>query len=62
MVNALRHLHSKNAHHGDIRPQMVGINKKRGSYELLDRLNDTNSIEQNQINKIIGDKDIYMSP
>lgn len=61
-LSALNSLHSKNLHHGDVRPMLIGHDKNNGQYSLLDRFKDPSPLEKAQINNLIAKKDIYMSP
>ena len=55
-------MHSKNLTHGDIRPSLIGHDKNKGSYQLLDRFKDPSPLERAQTNNLLNNKDLYMSP
>jgi serine/threonine protein kinase len=66
-LRGLDFIHSRGLAHGDIRPELIGCEKDKGSKSishsnLLDRLVDQSSIEKAQTNRLINKKQLYMSP
>ena len=66
-LNGLDFLHSKKLAHGDIRPQLIGANRMNSGqevnkFELLDRLADPSPLVKCQINNMMNNKELYMSP
>jgi len=66
-LHGLDYLHVQNLAHGDIRPQLISAEKvgnvsSPNQFKLLDRLNDPSPIERAQINNLMNNKEIYMSP
>lgn len=66
-LHGLDYLHSKNLAHGDIRPQLISAGKvgsvtNPNQFKLLDRLADPSPIERTQINNIMNNKELFMSP
>jgi len=62
LLSALQTVHQRNFAHGDIRPQLIGFDKTRNHFELLDRLADTTPVERCQTNHLVNNKDLFMSP
>lgn len=66
-LHGLDYLHVKNLAHGDIRPQLISAEKignvtSPNHFKLLDRLNDPSPIERAQINNVMNNKELFMSP
>ena len=61
-LSALNAIHQRGLSHGDIRPQLIGYDKSRNHFEILDRLADPTPIERCQTNNLVNKKDIYLSP
>ena len=66
-LHGLDYLHSKKLAHGDIRPQLISADKvgsvtSPNQFKLLDRLSDPSPIERAQINNIMNNKELFMSP
>ena len=66
-LRGLDFIHSRGLAHGDIRPELIGCEKDKGSKSishsnLLDRLVDQSSIERAQTNRLMNKKQLYMSP
>ena len=66
-LNGLDFLHNKKLAHGDIRPQLIGANRMNSGqevnkFELLDRLADPSPLTKCQINNMMNNKELYMSP
>lgn len=66
-LHGLDYLHSKNLAHGDIRPQLISAEKvgsvtSPNQFKLLDRLSDPSPIERAQVNNIMNNKELFMSP
>lgn len=66
-LHGLDYLHSQNLAHGDIRPQLISAEKvgsvaSPNQFKLLDRLSDPSQIERAQINNIMNNKELFMSP
>lgn len=66
-LHGLDYLHVKNLAHGDIRPQLisaerVGNTATPNHFKLLDRLSDPSPIERAQINNVMNNKELFMSP
>jgi serine/threonine protein kinase len=66
-LHGLDYLHVQNLAHGDIRPQLISAEKvgnvsSPNQFKLLDRLSDPSPIERAQINNLMNNKEIFMSP
>ena len=66
-LRGLDYIHSRGLAHGDIRPELIGCEKDKGSSSishsvLLDRLADQSSIERAQTNRMLNKKQLFMSP
>lgn len=61
-LSGLGALHSKGVHHGDVRPQTVGIDRAQAKIKLIDRLADSTPLEKIQQNNIVAKKALYISP
>ena len=66
-LNGLDYLHSKKLAHGDIRPQLISANRmnsgqEANKFELLDRLADPSPLTKCQINNMMNNKELFMSP
>ena len=69
MLKGLDYIHSRSISHGDIRPQLIGIDKQpqedgqlmEKDY-ILDRLADPSPLERIQSQNIILKRELYMSP
>ena len=66
-LNGLDYLHAKKLAHGDIRPQLISANRmnsgqEANKFELLDRLADPSPLTKCQINNMMNNKELFMSP
>ena len=66
-LNGLDYLHSKKLAHGDIRPSLVsaeriGPSTETNQFRLLDRLADASPVEKAQVNNMMNNKELFMSP
>jgi len=66
-LNGLNYLHNKKLAHGDIRPQLISANRmnsgtEANKFELLDRLADPSPLVKCQINNMMNNKELFMSP
>ena len=66
-LNGLDYLHAKKLAHGDIRPQLISANRvnsgtEANKFELLDRLADPSPLVKCQINNMMNNKELFMSP
>ena len=66
-LNGLDYLHAKKLSHGDIRPQLISANRvnsgnEANKFELLDRLADPSPLAKCQINNMMNNKELFMSP
>lgn len=66
-LHGLDYLHIQNLAHGDIRPQLISAEKvgnvsNPNQFKLLDRLSDPSMIERAQINNVVNNKELFMSP
>ena len=66
-LNGLDYLHSKKLAHGDIRPSLVsaeriGPSTETNQFRLLDRLADASAVEKAQVNNMMNNKELFMSP
>lgn len=61
-LSALHSLHQRGLAHSDIRPQLIGYDKQRNHFEILDRLADPTPLEKCQTNNMINNKELYLSP
>jgi hypothetical protein len=59
-------LQKQNITHGDIRPELIFVHKKKGdqrlNFKLLDRVSDLGSAINTQLNNIIIANSLYLSP
>ena len=62
LLSGLQSIHQKGLAHGDIRPQLIGFDKQRTHFELLDRLADPTPVERCQTAHLINNKEVYLSP
>jgi len=66
-LNGLSYLHNKKLAHGDIRPQLISAKRMNSGqevnkFELLDRLADPSPLVKCQINNMMNNKELFMSP
>ena len=66
-LHGLDYLHMKKLAHGDIRPQLLSAEKvgsvsAPNQFKLLDRLSDPSPVEKAQINNVMHNKELFMSP
>lgn len=59
---ALDHLHSSNNSHGNIRPEYIGKEKSNYNYLLMDDLVHQQNPEKTQMENLIEERALYMSP
>lgn len=59
---ALHNVHHRSLAHGDIRPQLIGYDKANNHFDILDRLSDASLIDRYQINQIVNNRELYLSP
>jgi serine/threonine protein kinase len=67
VLDSLDYLHSHKLVHGDIKPNMisaerVGPTHEPNEFKLLDRLADPSPLEKAQVNNMLNNKELYMSP
>ena len=63
ILYGMGHLQENRMVHADIRPSLVGVPIKReDNFRLLDRLGDSSSPTEVQINHLKKKKEIYLSP
>lgn len=62
ILSGLQNVHDGGLSHGDVRPQLIGLDKQKNHFELLDRLADPTPIERCQSNNIVSNKELYLSP
>ena len=66
-LHGLNYIHSSNFAHGDVRPELisaekVGPTQTPNQFRVLDRLADPAPIPKAQLNNMLNNKELYMSP
>ena len=66
-LHGLNYIHSSNFAHGDVRPELisaekVGPTESPNQFRVLDRLADPAPIPKAQLNNMLNNKELYMSP
>ena len=62
----LAHLQKMNVTHGDLRPELVfarvGDSEDKTSFKLMDRLSDQGTSMNTQLNNVVVQNNLYLSP
>ena len=65
-LHGLDYLHNMRLAHGDIRPQLISAERLGGdaivTNRILDRLADPSQIERAQVNNLMNNRELFMSP
>ena len=62
----MSYLQKQNITHGDIRPELIFVDKKgsneKPNFKILDRVNEQGSAINTQLNNVIVSNSLYLSP
>lgn len=61
-ISALDHIHCQSKSHGNIRPEYIGKEKSDYNYLLMDDLVHNTDVDKIQMENLIEDRELYMSP